>query len=105
MSWLYILLAGLGEIVVVWGVRLVSEKKYLWGGLVYLSSFALSLWLLRLGMANVDMSVAYAAYTGIGVIGTVCSGIIFWHESRRPQKFIYIFIIMLCIFALKLSSR
>lgn len=104
MSWLFIILAGMLEVVVVIGVRLISKKKYCVGIITYLSAFAISLTILHYGMDGVDISIAYAAYTGIGVIGTVITGILLWGESRNFSKFIYIALIIMSIAALKAAN-
>lgn len=104
MAWLFTILAGLFEVLVVVGICMISIKKLFWGITLYLSSFIISLYFLHLAMRQIDMSIAYSAYTGIGVIGTVITGIIFWGESRRIMKFVYIAVIMAAIFVLKLAN-
>lgn len=55
-------------------------------------------------MRAIDMSVAYAVYTGMGVIGAVFCGVFLWGESRKPIKFFYVGAIALAIVAFKISD-
>ena len=55
-------------------------------------------------MKSVDASVAYAAYTGIGVMGTVLSGILFWGERKSRKKIVCVFLITCSVIMLKMSG-
>lgn len=102
MSWLFITLAGICEVIVVLGAKLIVNNKYIVGILTYIISFSISLFLLYIGMKGINISVAYAAYTGIGVVGTVIIGIVFLGENKSLLKLIYTFIITCSVISLKI---
>ncbi|CAM4257898.1 DMT family transporter [Kerstersia similis] len=104
MNWVYLLLAGLLEIFVVAGIRDMALKRYARGIVVYALGISTSLSFLYLAMRSIDMSVAYTAYTGIGVIGTVLAGILFWGDKSGARKFIYLALIVGGIVVLKLAG-
>lgn len=104
MSWIFVILAGLLEIFVVSGIRMLAYKKYFYGIITYIFSLSTSIYFLHLSMKTIDASVAYAAYTGIGVIGTVLSGILFWSESKSIKKIVCIFFITCSVIMLKMSG-
>ncbi|NHC61913.1 DMT family transporter [Paenalcaligenes suwonensis] len=102
MSWLFLVLAGLLEIFVVAGIRDMVCKRYRRGAVVYGLGLSSSLYFLYLSMRTIDVSIAYTAYTGIGVIGTVVSGIILWGDKGGARKFFYLLLIIASIVALKM---
>lgn len=104
MSWIYLILAGLLEIAVVAGVRDIAFKRYARGIIVYAVGLSSSLLFLYLALRQIDVSIAYTSYTGIGVVGTVASGILFWGEKRSIKKALYVSLIIGAIIVLKVSD-
>ena len=105
MSWIFIVLAGLLEVLVVLGIRMLALKKYFHGIVLYGMALSTSIYFLHLAMKSVDASVAYAAYTGIGVMGTVLSGILFWGERKSRKKIVCVFLITCSVIMLKMSDK
>lgn len=104
MSWLLLIAAGLLEIFVVKSIRDLIHKKYRTAIPLYLLSLSSSLFLLHLAMETIDVSISYAVYTGIGVIGTILMGIFFWGERKSIEKFFYVGVIVTGVITLKLAS-
>lgn len=104
MSWLFIVLAGLLEVFVVVGIRQFTVKKYKSGVLIYTASLTSSLYFLHLAMKSVDMSVAYAAYTGIGIVGAALCGMLLWGDKKSIQKCLYIIVIIFSVAVLKVAG-
>ncbi|CAM2882111.1 DMT family transporter [Helicobacter burdigaliensis] len=104
MSWFYLLLAGLMEIVGVIALKsyALSGKKIFLVGIGV--QFALSLFLLTLALEGISVGVAYAIWTAIGTAGGVLVGIIFYKESKSFWKIFFIVMIILCSAGLKLLS-
>ncbi|MBN3003123.1 quaternary ammonium compound-resistance protein SugE/paired small multidrug resistance pump [Chromobacterium alkanivorans] len=104
MDWLYLLTAGVLEILVVVGIRDIALKRYARGCAMYGLGLGSSLFLLYLAMKTIDMSIAYAAYTGIGVVGTVVTGILFWGDKKSGKKLVYLSLLVASIVALKTAG-
>lgn len=77
MSWLYLVFAGLTEIAGVIGLKKVSEKGGFFSYVILIGGFIVSLYLLRLSLEEIPLSVAYAVLTGIGTVGAAAVGIYF----------------------------
>lgn len=60
---------------------------------------------LSLGVKNIPIGTAYAVWTGIGAVGTAIYGIVFFNESRDILRIIFIFIIIVGIIGLRLTSK
>lgn len=106
MSWLFLIIAGGFEVLGVWILKRLSNSKamgfvvwyfFLWVG------FGLSLFFLYLSMSQIEMSVAYAVWTGIGAVGGALLGIFAFHEGVSFKKVFFISLIVACVIGLKLA--
>lgn len=102
MSWIYLIFAGLLEIVGVIGVKKVSEKGNLFTYILLIGGFMLSLYLLSMSLKEISLSVAYAVWTGIGTVGATVIGIVFYKESKNLWSLICIIGIIGSIIGLRL---
>ncbi|HLT56282.1 MAG TPA: multidrug efflux SMR transporter [Bacillota bacterium] len=102
MSWLYLVFAGLTEIAGVIGLKKVSEKGGFFSYVILIGGFIVSLYLLRLSLEEIPLSVAYAVWTGIGTVGAAAVGIIFYKESKSPLRLFCIAGIICTIIGLRL---
>jgi len=101
MEWIYLIAAGLMEVVGVIGVKRVSKKDNLVNNVILFGSFIISFQLLRLAMETIPLSTAYAIWTGIGTVGATIVGILVYRESKNPIRLLYIFGIMIAVAGLR----
>ena len=104
MSWLFLILAGLLEVFVVKSIRDMVHKQYATGIPLYIVAISSSLYLLFLAMREIDISIAYAVYTGMGVVGTVMMGMFLWGEQKSLEKVSYVGLILVGVVSLKLFN-
>jgi|SRR5690625_1095671 len=104
MSWMYLIFAGLTEIIGVIGIKKVSEKGSFFTYLLLIGGFAVSLTLLRLALETIPLSIAYAVWTGIGTVGATVVGILMFNESKSPFRLFCIVGIIFTIVGLRLVS-
>lgn len=85
MSWTYLAVAGLFE--VVWAVLLKSTEGFtrpLESALTIAAMIA-SFWFLSIALRDLPIGTAYAVWTGIGVVGTALVGLLLLGEPRDPS--------------------
>lgn len=104
MSWLILILAGVMEIAGVTGMSLIGQGKKLSGWLTLLIGFPISLALLGIAMETIPLGVAYAAWTGIGTVGSALVGIIFYKESASYKRVMYLSFIIIAVIGLRLVT-
>ena len=63
-----------------------------------------SFYLLSRSLTTLPIGTAYAVWTGIGAVGTVIAGIVFFGESRSILRLLCIFLIVAGIVGLKFCS-
>lgn len=104
MDWIYLIVAGLLE--VVWA----STLKYTDGftkpvpSLITLSTLAASFILLAQALRTLPTGTGYAVWTGIGVVGTAIIGSLFLGEPRDLPRFICIGLIVIGIVGLRFTG-
>ncbi len=97
MNWLILIIAGLFEVGFTTCLSKAKEtngtESWLWLAGFFIS-LTLSMVLLYKATQTLPMGTAYAVWTGIGAVGTVITGILFF---REPTDFWRIFFIITLI--------
>lgn len=105
MAWFWLILGGLFEIGFTTCLRHVDGFRNMGWTLGFLGSVALSMALLELAARSIPMGTAYAVWGGIGALGTVIVGIVWYGEPATPPRILLILGVVLCIAGLKLTSN
>ena len=81
MAWILLIIAGLFEIGWPLGFKLASmhSKYFIWFIGLSILSMGLSGYFLYLAQKSIPIGTAYVIWTGIGAIGTVLLGSLFFH--------------------------
>jgi len=103
MAWVYLLVAGVLEVVWATGLKYSDGLTRLWPTVIAVVTVIASLYLLSLAMKSLPMGTAYTIWAGIGAVGTVVLGIVVLGESASPMRLISITLIVLGIIGLKVS--
>ena len=104
MAWLWLILGGLFEVGFTTSLRFVDGFKNLpWTG-AFLASVAISMGLLELAARSIPMGTAYAVWGGIGAVGTVLVGILWFHEPAGTVRMLLILGIVAAIAGLRLTE-
>lgn len=105
MNWIILIVAGLFEVGFTFCMGKARDSTglefYLWG-LGFLASLALSMILLAKATQYIPMGTAYPVWTGIGAVGTVLMGILFFNEPVTFMRLFFITTLIVSIIGLKL---
>ena len=104
MAWILLIIAGLFEIGWPLGFKLASmhSKYFIWFIGLSILSMGLSGYFLYLAQKSIPIGTAYVIWTGIGAIGTVLLGILFFHDSANIFRLLILSLILIGIVGLKL---
>lgn len=105
MAWIYLFLAGLTEIAFAIGLKYTQGWTRLWPSVITVSLIGLSLFLLSQALKTLPIGTGYAVWTGIGALGTVIIGIVFFDEPKTMMRLICIGLVLAGIVGLKLTSH
>jgi quaternary ammonium compound-resistance protein SugE len=104
MAWFLLLLGGLFEVGFTTALRFVEGFRNLPWTLAFLGSVTLSMGLLEYASRSIPMGTAYAVWGGIGALGTVIVGIIWFNEPSELIRILLIFALVACIAGLKVTA-
>jgi quaternary ammonium compound-resistance protein SugE len=104
VSWLYLFVAGLLE--VVWATTMKQSEGFtrLTPSLITLIAMLASFSLLALAMRSLPLGTAYAIWTGIGALGAFLVGILWMGEALTPMRIAAATLILSGIVLMKLST-
>ncbi|MBH5317721.1 multidrug efflux SMR transporter [Paenibacillus sp. GSMTC-2017] len=102
MSWLFVILAGLFEVVGVIGIAQINKKSSFLNAVIMIGGFMISFFFLSLAMKDMAMGTAYAVWTGIGTVGSAVVGILFFKESKSLLRIFFILLVLSAVVGLKL---
>ena len=104
MPWLWLIVSGLFEVGFTTSLRFVDGFRDLKWTLAFLASVAISMALLEVASRSIPMGTAYAVWGGIGAVGTVIVGILWFDEPSSLVRMLLILAIVAAIAALRLTT-
>lgn len=104
MAWIYLLVAGLLE--VVWATAMKYSDGYsrLAPTVLMLVTMLASFVLLSMAMKSLPLGTSYAIWTGIGAVGAFIVGIVWLGDPVNPMRILAACLIVGGIILMKLAS-
>ncbi|MEU4494533.1 multidrug efflux SMR transporter [Streptomyces sp. NBC_00210] len=88
MTWLFLGIAILFEIAFALGTNATKGFTRLWPSVLTLLAAAGGIYTLSLALRELDVSVGYTIWTGLGGVGTVVLGSFIFKEKITPARLI-----------------
>jgi quaternary ammonium compound-resistance protein SugE len=104
MAWLLLIVGGLFEVGFTTTLRFVDGFRNVPWTIAFLVSVAISMALLEQAARTIPMGTAYAVWGGIGAIGTVAVGMIWFDEPATLIRMLLILAIVAAIAGLRLTA-
>ncbi len=104
MGWIYLLAAGLFEIVWAVGIKYVNGFKINTTMIVVVVSMIVSTIFLSLSIKYIPIGIAYAVWSGIGIVGTFTYTLMIEKEPITMGSIIFVLMIMVGIMGLKIMN-
>ncbi|APB75959.1 quaternary ammonium compound-resistance protein SugE [Paenibacillus polymyxa] len=104
MNWVFLILAGVFEMMGVLMINKLHKDRNFLSDFYLLAGFGLSFLFLSLAMETLPMGTAYAVWTGIGASGGAILGMIFYSEPRNTARILFIAMVLGSAVGLKLVS-
>ncbi|WP_102027920.1 DMT family transporter [Salirhabdus sp. Marseille-P4669] len=104
MAWVYLIIAGLFEMLSVALISNLHKKRNFQALLLLIFGFGASFLFLGLAMETLPMGTAYAIWTGIGASGGALLGMIYYGEAVEWRRIFFISLIIVSTIGLKLIA-
>lgn len=105
MSWIILIFAGLMEVDFTFCLgktktATTGQELTLWW-IGFLGALALSMFLMAKASEKLPIGTVYPVWTGIGAVGAVVVGIVFFHEPATFWRILFLTTLILSIVGLK----
>ncbi len=104
MEWVYLLIAGLFEVVWAVGLKYTEGWTQPWPSAGTVAAMIVSFWFLSLALKGLPIGTAYAVWTGVGAVGTALVGMALLGEPRDLTRAACIGLIVAGIAGLKIVT-
>jgi len=107
MNWIILIIAGLFEVgfaTCLGKARETTGSMATWWFIGFLACLSVSMYLLIIATKTLPIGTAYAVWTGIGAVGTVLMGILFFHEPATFWRVFFLITLIASIIGLKAVS-
>lgn len=101
LAWIYLLVAGVTEIVWAVGLKFADGFTNFFPSLVTIIFIGVSFVLFATAMKTIPIGTAYAVFTGIGAAGTAVVGILLFSENASVEKIFFLLLLLVGIVGLK----
>ncbi len=104
MPWIHLILGGCFEVGFTTSLRYLDGFKNLPAIAAFLICVAMSLLFLEIASASIPLGTAYAVWTGMGAVGTVLIGMVWFREPATIIRGLLILGIICCAIGLKMTA-
>ena len=104
MSWFYLAVAGVFEIVWAYAMKQSCGFTRLVPSLVTIGAMVVSFWLLSVAMRTIPLGTAYTIWTGIGAVGAFLVGVLFLSEPLGTLRVTAAVLIVSGLVLMKIAS-
>lgn len=104
MSWIYLLIAGLLEVVWAWSMKQSAGFTRLGPTAIALVAMIASCYLLSLAMRALPLGTAYTVWTGIGAVGAFVVGVTALGEPLTALRMVAVVLIVSGLVLLKFAT-
>lgn len=108
MNWLMLVVAGLFEVgfaTCLGKAKETSGASATWWFVGFFVSLTISMYLLYRATQTLPIGTAYAVWTGIGAVGTVLMGILFFKEPADFWRVFFLFTLIASLIGLKVVTH
>ena len=104
MSWIYLILAIVFEFCGTILMKLSYGLTKIAPAIGLFISYALCFWFLSLSLKEIEVSVAYAIWSAVGIVVISVIGIVAFHETVNTLKVVSILLIVVGVIGLNVSG-
>ncbi|MGS0677530.1 DMT family transporter [Lactobacillus johnsonii] len=104
MSWIYLIIAGIFEVVWATAMKMSEGFSILSYSVATIVGMIISFCGLILATKNLQLCIAYPVWTGIGAVGSIIVGVVLFHDQFLPITWLFIVLLVISIIGIKLTT-
>ncbi|MCL6617489.1 MAG: multidrug efflux SMR transporter [Anoxybacillus ayderensis] len=103
MYWLYLSVAIIFEVIGTTAMKWSNGLTNTWATIVMFICYGVSFTSLAMALKGIDVSIAYAIWSGLGIVCITFIGLFLFHEMMSFKKIIGIAFVIIGVVLLKLN--
>lgn len=103
MYWLYLSVAIIFEVIGTTAMKWSNGLTNTWATIVMFICYGVSFTSLAMALKGIDVSIAYAIWSGLGIVCITLIGLFLFHEMMSFKKIIGIAFVIIGVVLLKLN--
>ena len=105
MAWLYLIIAGLLEVVWASWLKKTDGFTKLGPSLITIGVMCVSFYLLGVALKTLPTGTGYAVWVGIGAVGTALVGLVARGDAATPARLGFLALLVVAVAGLKLVGE
>ena len=104
MTWIYLVVAGILEVVWATALKMSQGFSQLGASIVTVVGMVLSFVFMGLAVKHLPLSLAYPIWTGIGAVGSILVGVMFFRDRLPAITWLFVALLVIGIVGIKVTS-
>ncbi|MGI6007898.1 MAG: DMT family transporter [Ruminococcus sp.] len=104
MAWILLIIAGVGECFWSSMMKLSNGFSHIGYTIATLIGMVFSFVALVMATKTLPLSLAYPIWTGIGAVGAVIIGTVFFKDHINPLTWIFVILLLVSIIGIKITA-
>lgn len=104
MSWIYLIIAGLFEVVWATAMKLSDGFTRIDYAIATVIGMLFSFYFLARATKVLSLSLAYPVWTGIGAVGSVLIGVLLFKDQLSIMTWVFVILLVISIVGIKITS-
>jgi small multidrug resistance pump len=104
MGYIYLAIAILGEVMATSTLKATEEFTRFWPSVVVVAGYGLAFFFLTLVLRSIPVGVAYAIWSGLGIVLVTLAGVVFYRQIPDLPAILGMLLIILGVVVIQLFS-
>jgi len=104
-TYLFLFLAIISEIIATTALKASEEFTKLWPSVIVVLGYGTAFYLLSLTLRKMDLGIAYAIWSGVGIVLVTALGAVFYRQKPDLPAVIGILLIIIGVVVINLYSK
>ncbi len=104
-TYLFLFLAIISEIIATTALKASEEFTKLWPSIIVVCGYGIAFYFLSLTLKKMDLGIAYAIWSGVGIVLVTAIGAVFYKQKPDLPAIIGIVFIIIGVLVINLLSK
>nr|WP_311676441.1 SMR family transporter [Pedobacter cryoconitis] len=104
-TYIFLFLAIISEIIATTALKASEEFTRLWPSVIVIFGYAIAFYFLSLTLRKMDLGIAYAIWSGVGIVLVAVLGAVFYKQKPDMPAVIGIVLIIIGVIVINLFSK